>query len=320
MKQKIFTFLLIAVAGLTACRKSGVDPTIKEFDEQQIQSYISANGLTGFNRDVPVADTTGSDTTGIYYKILQPPTGAAFAYSDQLSLVFTLKSFDGKYVSSDTVQNHFYDYLGHIAQNGLPKGVQLGLHNLLKARGGSMRLLIPSHLAYGKKGFGTGSISNVNSRIAGNQCLDYYVHVIDNQAAYDDQVIKNFLTANSLTGYTKTASGLYYKVITPGTGTVGEINDLSIVTTTYVGSLLNGVEFDAASKTNAYVFTPAVSNGLAGLVPGVKEGLEEHAATGTSISLLIPSHLGYATSLQPAIPSNSVIRFEFQISTVTQLQ
>lgn len=319
MKQKIFTFLLIAAAGLTACKKDGIDPTINQFDEQQIQSYISANALTGFTRDMPVADTAAADTSGIYYKIIQPPTGAALKYSDQVSLVYTIRSFDGKYIASDTIQNHFYDYLGHLSQSRLPKGLELGLHNLLKAKGGSIRMLIPSHLAYGKSGYIVGSVTNTNTNIAGNQCLDYYVRVVDNQLAYDDQVIKSYLTANSLSGYTKTASGLYYKVITPGTGTVGEINDFSVVSTTYVGSLLNGTEFDATSKTTATVFSPA-STGIGNLVPGVAEGLKQHAAAGSSISLIMPSHLGYATSVQTGIPSNSAIRFEFQITTVVPFQ
>ncbi|RWY47880.1 FKBP-type peptidyl-prolyl cis-trans isomerase [Mucilaginibacter gilvus] len=316
MKQKIFTFLLIAAAGLSACRKDTVDPTIKEYDEQQIKNYIAANSLTGFIRD-----TIGGDTTGMYYKIINPGSGPKVEYSDRLALVFTLKSFDGKYASIDTISNHFYDYLGHLAQDGLPKGLQTGIFNLLKYKGASMRLLIPSHLAYGKDGYGTGSVTNVNSRIAGNQSLEYYVHVIDDQPAYDDLVIRNYLTANTLSGYTKTASGLYYKIITPGTGAIGEIKDLSIVTSTYTGALLNGVVFDEASKTTAYVFTPTVSDGLSGLVKGVKEGLEDHATVGTSISLLLPSGLGYGNfpTTGSSIPSFAPLRFEFQITTVTQL-
>lgn len=317
MKQKIFTLLLIAAAGLSACRKNTVDPDIKQYDEEQIQNWISSKGLTGFTRD-----TAGGDTTGMYYKIIMPGTGPALEYSDRISLVFTLKSFDGKYTSSDTISNHFYDYLGHLAQDGLPRGLQSGIFNLLKHKGASMTLLIPSHLAYGKSGYGTGSVTNVNTRIAGNQSLEYYVHVIDNQPAYDDLVIRNYLTANSLSGYTKTASGLYYKIITPGTGTDGSINDLSIVTSTYTGALLNGVSFDEASKTTAYVFTPAISNGLSGLVKGVKEGLEEHATAGTSISLLLPSGLGYGNTPPSGglIPSFAPLRFEFQITTVTQYE
>jgi FKBP-type peptidyl-prolyl cis-trans isomerase FkpA len=48
MKQKIFTFLLIAAAGLTACKKDKVYPNIKEFDETEIQTYLTSNNLTGF--------------------------------------------------------------------------------------------------------------------------------------------------------------------------------------------------------------------------------------------------------------------------------
>jgi FKBP-type peptidyl-prolyl cis-trans isomerase FkpA len=317
MKQKIFTFLLIAVAGLTACRKDGVDPTIQEFDEQQIQNYISTNGLTGFSRD-----TTGGDTTGMYYKIINPGTGTKLEWSDRVSLVFTVKSYDGKYTSADTITNHFDDYLGHLQQDGLPKGLQTALHNVLKYKGASMRLQIPSRLAYGKTGYGSGSVTNVNSRIAGNQCLDYYVHVIDDQAAYDDLVIRNYLTTNSLSGYTKTASGLYYKLITAKADTAKSINDLSIVTTTYTGAILNGTSFDEASKTTAYVFTPAISDGISGLVPGVYEGLKDHGASGVSISLIMPSRLGYGISAPASsgIPTHAPLRFEFQITTVTQLE
>jgi FKBP-type peptidyl-prolyl cis-trans isomerase FkpA len=47
-------------------------------------------------------------TTGMYYKIISQGTGASLEYSDKVSLVFTVKSFDGKYTSADTIINHFY--------------------------------------------------------------------------------------------------------------------------------------------------------------------------------------------------------------------
>jgi FKBP-type peptidyl-prolyl cis-trans isomerase len=173
-----------------------------------------------------------------------------------------------------------------------------------------MRLLIPSRLAYGTAGFGTGSISNTNSRIAGNQSLDYYVHVINDQQVYDDLVIRNYMAANALSGYTKTASGVYYRILTPGTaGTY--IDDASTISTTYSGALLNNVYFDQTSITTATSFTVNT------LVEGVKEALETYAKEGTSISIFIPSRLGYGTSSSGAIPSNAPLRFEFQIATVT---
>jgi FKBP-type peptidyl-prolyl cis-trans isomerase FkpA len=313
MKQKIFTFLLIAAASLTACRKTGTEPDIKQYDEQQIQGYITANGLTGFSKD-----TTGGDTTGMYYKIFNKGVGAPLEYSDPVSLVFTVKSFDGKYTLSDTIINHIYNYLGHLyitnntTATNLPKGLMLGIKNILKYRDGSMRLLIPSRLAYGAAGFGSGSITNVNTRIAGNQSLDYYVHVINDQQVYDDLVIRNYMTANALTGYTKTASGIYYRILTPRTaGTF--IDEASTVTTTYSAALLNNT--NVQNVTTAQILTPDI--GVSTFIEGVKEVLYNYGGDGASISMFIPSRLGWGTSGSGQIPSNAPTRFEFQIATVT---
>jgi FKBP-type peptidyl-prolyl cis-trans isomerase FkpA len=306
MKQKIFTFLLIATAGLTACRKVGTEPNINQYDDQQIQGYIAANGLTGFSKD-----TTGGDTTGMYYKIINKGVGVPLEYSDPISIVFTRKSFDGKYNLSDTITNHIYNYLGHLyppTSDNLPKGLMLGIKNILKYRDGSMRLLIPSHLAYGTAGYGTGSVSNVDTRIAGNQSLDYYVHVINDQQVYDDQVIRNYMAAYALSGYTKTATGVYYKIITPRTaGTY--IDDATTFTATYSLFLMNNVSVQ--STTTATSFT---GNGV---VPGVQEVIQAYAGEGSSISIIIPSRLGYGVSASGGIPSNAPLRFEFQIATVT---
>lgn len=306
MKQTIFTLLLLSIIGLMSCRKASVSPDIKQYDESQIQTYISANGLTDLKRD-----TSGGDTTGMYYKILLKGSGPALDYSDKISYVFTLKSFDGKYTSSDTIVNHVDDYLGHVFSHALPAGLQSAMHNVLKYRGASMRLLIPSRLAYGAAGYGLGSSQNVNTRIAGNQCLDYYVHIIGDQAAYDDMVIKNYIQANSLTGYTKTASGLYYLVQTAGTGVAGAINENSTINYTATGTLFNGLIFDNENATLG-------STGLVGdLIQGVKEGLKNHATVGTTIVLLIPSKLGYGEIAQTSIPANSCLKFTFNIIGVT---
>src|SRR5690348_12836254 len=117
MKKILFTLLLFCAVGLMACRKSGTDIDIKQFDEQEIQNYIKRNNLTGFKRDA-------GDTTGIYYNTLTPGTGSVVDYPDLVSLVFTMSSFDGKYNANDTIINHVYNYLGHITQNNLPEGVE----------------------------------------------------------------------------------------------------------------------------------------------------------------------------------------------------
>jgi FKBP-type peptidyl-prolyl cis-trans isomerase FkpA len=322
MKQKIFTFLLIAAAGLTACKKDKVYPDIKEYDETSIQTYLTSNSLTGFTKGA-------NDTTGIYYKILMPGTGKLLDYSDEVSIVYTMKTFDGKYVATDTITNHYSNLLGHLTAGSslagsntslllpppLPIGLQTAIHDLLKNKGGSMHVIIPSHLAYGKGGYitrtSTGSIN-----IVGNQSLDMYVHVIDNQATYDDIVIQNYIKANNLTGYAKDEKGYYYKVITAGTGTIGEIKEFSNVTSTYKGYLMNGVVF--ADKSTASAETPFSYQGITGL--GI--AIQKYGSAGASLSFIFPSKLGYGASETGGgtviIPSSSCTRFDYQITTVTQ--
>lgn len=313
MKQTIFTLLLISAIGLVSCRKHGNQPNIKQYDQEQIQNYISANGITGMKKD-----TVGGDTSGIYYKIiLQPQTDTALTYSDNISFVFTIKSFDGHYIISDTIQNHFQTYVGHIISSALPTGLELAILNDLKYVGASMRVLIPSHLAYGVNGYGSGSITNTSSRIAGNQCLDYYVHVIasqpdkaQRQAAYDYQVIKNYMAANSLTGLYTLDSGVYYHVQTQGTGT-DPLTDNTTAEVTFNGRLLNGTVFSSATSPDS------TSVEIPSLIAGVSRTLKRHAVKGTVISMIMPSYLGYGTQAQSEIPANSCLRFEFTIQSVS---
>lgn len=313
MKQTIFTLLLLSAIGLVSCRKHDNQPNIKQYDQEQIQNYISANGITGMKKD-----TVGGDTSGIYYKIiLQPKTDTPLTYSDNISFVFTLKSFDGHYISSDTIVNHYQGYVGHIISDALPTGLEIAILNDLKYVGASMRVLIPSHLAYGVNGYGTGSITNTSSRIAGNQCLDYYVHVIasqpDNaqrQAAYDNEVIKNYLAANNLTSLYTLDSGVYYHIQTQGTGT-DPLTDNTTAEVTFNGRLLNNTVFSSAISPDS------TSVEIPNMIAGVSRTLKKHAVQGTVISMIMPSYLGYGTQAQSGIPANSCLRFEFTIQSVS---
>jgi FKBP-type peptidyl-prolyl cis-trans isomerase FkpA len=315
MRQTIFTLLLFLAIGLISCRKNGVDLNIKQYDQAQIENYIAAHALTGMIRD-----TSGGDTTGMYYKILQPGAGPALNYPDSIAFVFTLRSFDGTYVSADTIANHYDSFVGHIYADHLPIGLQLAVHNILKYRGASMRLLIPSHLAYGIGGYGSGSSQVANNKIPGNASLDYYVHAIgnsktDNQATYDNTVIQNYMHANNLSGYTETASGLYYKVLTPGTGT-DPITINSTITSNYTGSLFNGTLFDSLYNGTNYATSYLVN--FQGTEEGLFEGLQL-ATVGTKISFLIPSGLAFGNypNNSLSIPPFSCLRYTWIVLTVT---
>jgi FKBP-type peptidyl-prolyl cis-trans isomerase FkpA len=319
MKQTIFTLLLITSIGLISCRKTKNDPDIKQYDLSQIENYIKANGLTGMQRD-----TTNGDTSGIYYQILsQGAKTAPLQYSDSVAFVFTLKSFDGKYNNVDTINaSHIVNLLGHLTPTTQPiaRGLQSAIYNLIKYKGTRARILIPSRLAFGVNGFGFGSSSNVNTRILGNQCLDYYINLVSSTDAYDDYLITNYMKNNNLnvTEYThaNATRGLYYKVTTPGTGVGDVLDDASAFTANYTGKFINDVVFGSTATDAGTAGTTTLSSfSIGSLIPGVDEALRGQTA-GAVISMFIPSRLGYGKAGNTGIGANVVLHYDFTIGTV----
>lgn len=309
MKQKLFTLLLFSTVIFSSCNKDKVYPNIKEYDDQQIQNYISTNGLSSM-----VRDTTDGDTSGLYYQIIDKGQvdSPRIQYSDRVAMVYTIRSFDGKYTATDTIINHYYGFLGQFEASNLPKGLQGAIYNLLKYKGGSMRLLIPSRMAYGVNGYGSGSSSSGN-RIAGNQCLDYWVRIVSDQKAYDDLSINKYSNAYGIgiTGYTKinsgTSAGLYYKISGLDTGDV--VTKTSTVGVTYSLYNMNNTKLDEATSSTEFVVEELVS--------GVQEGLIK-AHNGQTISLLVPSGLAYGMAGSTSIPSFSPLRWDFSVNSVTE--
>jgi FKBP-type peptidyl-prolyl cis-trans isomerase FkpA len=302
MKQTTFTFLFFAVLILASCKKDSNELTLKEYDDEQIKTYMSTNGISGLTRD----------TSGMYYKIINPGSGPAIEYSDNVSIVYTVRSVDGKYTSTDTITNHVQDFVGRIANSGFPLGfgtigVQRAVHDLLKYRGASMQVIIPSRLGYGVSGAGTGSTSVTAGRIAGNQSLDLYIHIIKDQTAYDKTTIKNFIATNNLTSEViEDPDGYWYNMRTPGTGTV-PITENSTITVTYTVRLLNNNIVDQYNIPGGTILE------IPSLIDGVREGLKKHATAGTLMTFIIPSAKAYGKTASGAIPANSNLRFEVQV-------
>ncbi len=122
------------------------------------------------------------------------------------------------------------------------------------------------------------------------------------QAAADDAAIQAYLSSANITGTTKDASGLYYKVLTPGTGGYPTVN--SLISVNYTGKLLNGTVFDSGTINN---------NPLTGLIKGWQIGIP-YINTGGRILLLIPSALGYGNTSNSSIPANSVLVFTIDLT------
>jgi len=281
------SFLVLTI--LFSCQKEY--ETIDVIDDRNIKEYIQLNKIN-------MQEYQG---TGIYYQVVSPGTGSEVQYSDKMPALITMRSLDGKYVSVDTfnIANRYYNFLGYYN----PEPIRIGVKEVLKKSNGTIRMLIPSRLAFGRNGSGS---------IPGNASLDVTVRALDISkiVQYEDFTIKKYLESNSLTGFTKTTTGLYYKIGQPGTGSPITID--STIVANYTGKLLNGTLFDRALAGSEATFKlNSLVNGWRQGIPFIKEG--------GSIRLIVPSTLGYGLEgSSPSIPAFSVLDFEVTVTDVKQ--
>ncbi len=142
------------------------------------------------------------------------------------------------------------------------------------------------------------------STILATGCLKTDDFDSEAQQAKDEELIKDFAIKNSLT-LTRDDTGVYYQIITPGTGNITYSANTKI-TVRYQGRLLNGTVFD---KTNT---DPATFNALGGLIPGWQVAIPK-IQPGGKVRALIPSRYGYGRAGNGPIPANSVLDFEIEL-------
>ncbi len=123
------------------------------------------------------------------------------------------------------------------------------------------------------------------------------------QAVIDDNAIQAYIKANNITA-TKDESGVYYSVITPGTGAYPTAT--STVNVNYKGQLINGSQFDSGN------FSTVVNGNV---IAGWKVGLTKINKRGRLL-LLIPSALGYGRYGSGPIPPNAVLVFTIDMISI----
>ncbi len=114
--------------------------------------------------------------------------------------------------------------------------------------------------------------------------------------------------ASVTAGYDKTASGLFYKIETPGTGaTPSQGQNVSVH---YKGSLLDGTVFDSSYKRNAPIDFPL---GVGQVIKGWDEGIAL-LSKGAKATFIIPADLGYGSAgAGGVIPPDATLRFEVEL-------
>lgn len=127
------------------------------------------------------------------------------------------------------------------------------------------------------------------------------------QLGKDTIAIRNFLTLNNINAQKLEPTGIYYQILTSGTGTITPTST-SKVTVKYKGRFLNGNVFDD-SKQDSVVFT------LGGTIAGWQLGIPL-IKKGGKMRLIISSGYGYQQYGLGPIPPNANLDFDIELVDV----
>lgn len=280
IKRYILPLLAIIVL-FSSCKKEY--ESIESIDDAKIQAYIKQNNLQ-----------MEKDPSGFYFRVVSQGSGGALLNKDSVLYNFDIKSLTGTVYQGVSSNGNNGTYLGYVS----PTPFRIAMSKL--NRGGSIQLIIPSHLAFGKNGSGN---------IPSNEIVmsDITTFSQSKQWDLDDLKITNFLAANNITYAVQHASRVYYKILTEGTGSFIDSEDHSTVEVNYTGRLLDGTEFDSGTS---------FSTKLNAVIQGWRKVLPMFRA-GTKVRIFIPSDLAYGTSSTGPIPSNAILDFDIEIVSVT---
>ncbi len=149
--KKILICLVILVTGLSACQKDtdGSPDEQASIDEQKINQFIAEKALT-----------TLRHSSGVHYIIIEPGSGSIiYNGNTNVTVKYTGRLLDGTIFESNVISYKL---------GGLIAGWQIGVQ--LVQKGGKIRLIIPSGLAYGREGIGG---------IPPNAVLDFDIELLE---------------------------------------------------------------------------------------------------------------------------------------------
>jgi FKBP-type peptidyl-prolyl cis-trans isomerase FkpA len=170
----------------------------------------------------------------------------------------------------------------------------------------------------------SGDLLSFHVRIVSVQSKEEYekskAEASKKQLESDDKAIQDYLKANNLNA-TKTASGLYYIITSPGSGANAAAGQE--ITMNYTGTLMNGQKFDSNEDPafkHVEPFTFKLGQGQ--VIPGWEEGIAL-MNKGAKAKLIIPSTLAYGAQAMPGnesnpqgIPANSCLIFDVELKNL----
>jgi len=150
----------------------------------------------------------------------------------------------------------------------------------------------------------------LNDYQANSVMMKYMTQAQESKAKPNIEAGQKFLAQNKTkAGVKTTTSGLQYEVIKEGTGPKPTTTDT--VTVHYVGTLINGTEFDNSLKRGEPISFP-----VTGVIRGWTEALQL-MPEGSKYKLYIPHELAYGPNDNGPIPGGSVLVFEVELLKVS---
>jgi FKBP-type peptidyl-prolyl cis-trans isomerase len=154
MRKRLVALAIVAGLIFSGCSDdNGCKPLKPEAEEAQITAYATANGLVATKH-----------SSGMYYQIMNPGSGPTPTMTSKVYVTYTGKRLDNTIFDQSTSPVAFN-------LNGLIEGWQVGLPLIKK--GGQIRLVVPSSMAYGCNG--------VPGTINSNSVLYFDINLIDVQ-------------------------------------------------------------------------------------------------------------------------------------------
>lgn len=164
----------------------------------------------------------------------------------------------------------------------------------------------------GLKAVMTGIPTEISAQEAGELLQKYFTELEENKVKAVMEEGKAFLQANSLRPEVTTLpSGLQYEVLVEGKGDKPKASDS--VRCHYVGTLVNGTEFDSSVRRGEPATFP-----VGGVIAGWVEALQL-MPVGSKWKLFIPYNLGYgARGAGQSIPPYATLIFEVELLDIVK--
>ena len=145
---RLLALALVMLTVFNSCKKDQL-----EVDEKLIKEFIAKNNIPALRHE-----------SGLYYQIILPGSGSGIDVNSLVTFNYTGRLLSGVVFEGPTTSPITYQ-LG-----SLIKGWKIGMPLIRK--GGRIRLIIPSELAYGRDGQG---------KIKPNTVLDFDIELVNVQ-------------------------------------------------------------------------------------------------------------------------------------------